>query len=350
MRRLVLLLLLSACGGGGGDGGGSPDSNGNPYGITESGPGVLSASPLALEQLITATPLGSLNPPGHTTPTDHVYLHFVDAYGGQQQTRDCSARPVFAPGAGVVMFILQTETQGDTKVMVQMTKTFYYYLDHVLPLAALQLGTRVAAGQQIATTTGRCPSIDLGVIDTQQTQPGLLNLARYGELGAHAASPYRYFSEPLRTQIYAKVRLFEGVPADKDGRIGWGVAGKLAGDWFHASLPTTASAAGPEGWPKTVSFAYDWYSGAPRLAIGGTIATPGTLAIDAARGEAGRDPALVGPEQGLLVYRGSGRTGLIGDGWALVQMVDATRLRIEFVPGNGVKPTAFTAAAQEYLR
>lgn len=348
MRRLLILLLLTACGGGGGGYGGA--GNTDPYGITATGPGVLSASPLALETLVSGTPLGSLNPPGHTTPTDHVYLHFVDAYGGQQQANDCRARPVYAPGAGVVMFILQTEAQGDTKLMVQMTKTFYWYLDHVLPLAGIQLGTRVTAGQQIATTTGRCPSIDLGVIDTEQTAPGLLNLVRYGEQGSHAASPYRYFSEPLRAQLYAKVRLFEGVPADKDGRIGWGVAGSLAGDWFHASLSATAPANGPDGWPKSLSFAYDWYSGAPRLSIGGTLATPGVLALDAARGEAGRDPSLVGVAQGLTVYRGSAKVGLIGDGWVLVQMLEAARIRIEFVPGNGTKPSAFTAAAQEYLR
>jgi len=73
----ALLLSLLACGGGGGSSGG----NGGDIitaGITATGPGVLSVSPLDTSTLIWATPLGSLAPPGHVLPTDHVYLMFVD--------------------------------------------------------------------------------------------------------------------------------------------------------------------------------------------------------------------------------------------------------------------------------
>lgn len=339
-----LMALIVACGGGGGSSSGGTANN--AYGITATGPGVLSVSPLDTATLVYATPLGKLAPPAHVLPTDHVYLYFVDPWSSQQQAADCSARPVYAAGSGVVSFSVVTEAQGDTKVMVQMTQTFMYYYDHVLLLPNVKVGTRVAAGEQIATTTGRCPSMDLGVIDLEVSPPGYLNPVRYGDYGAHVASPYKYFSESLRTLYRSRVRLFEGVPADRDGRVDWGVRGRLVGDWFHASLGTQASASGPDAWVKSVAFAYDWFDGAPRISIGGTIATAGVLAI--AAGDP--DPAAVSVGSGLVAYQGTPKLGGISTGWLLAQMLADDRIKLEYFAGATSRPTAFTTAAQEYLR
>ena len=342
----LLALALTGCGDGENSNSGS---NNNPYGLTTTGPGVLSASPLDAATLVYATPLGKLSPPGHVLATDHVYLSFVDPWSPQQQNNDCSPRPVYAAGAGVVYFLLQTETQGDTKMMIQMSPTFWYYYDHVIPLGGMQLGTRVTAGQQIATTTGRCPSMDLGVIDLDVNPPGFINPGRYGDLGAHVASPYKYFTPDLQTLYYAKVRLFEGVPYDKDGRVDWGKAGYLAGDWFHSSIANAPASTinGSEGWEKTISFAKDWFDGSPRISIGGTIATPKVLRIANA---AAPVPDLVTPSSGLIAYEGIATNGINDPGWILVQMLDAATIKIEFFAQATTAPTAFTAAAQTYVR
>jgi hypothetical protein len=282
-------------------------------------------------------------PPGHVLPTDHVYLNFVEPTGSL--TVDCSPRNVYAAGSGVVNFVLQTEAAGDTKVMVQMTRTFYYYYDHVVPLPGIKVGSKVSAGDKIATTTGRCPSIDLGVYDLDVDPPGFLNPARYGEIGAHPASPYKYFSEALRVAYHAKVRLLEGVPVDKDGKVDWGVPGRLAGDWFHTSLPVNQSAAGPDGWSKTISFAYDWYDRSPKISIGGTIVGPMILTI----GKADTDPAQVSTASGLLSYRDTPTGQQNRAGWVLVQMLSDDRIKIEYFSGD-TRPLAFSSAAQEYIR
>lgn len=350
--RFVLLLLLGACSGDdGGNNGAHSGGTDNPWGITASGPGVLSVSPLDPATLVTATPLGKLAPPGHVLPTDHVYLSYVDPWSGQQQNNDCSKRPIYAAGGGVVMFVMQTETAGDLKVMIQMTRTFYYYYDHVLLEPGIAVGSRVNAGDRIGTTTGRCPSIDLGVIDLEVNPPGLVKPSRYGDFGAHAASPYKYFTPELQTLYYSKVRLPEGVPADKDGRIDWGVAGTLAGDWFHESLANAPASTvmGPDGWGKTLAFAYDWYDGTPRISIGGLIATPGVLAI----GNGDPDPKTVTPASGPVVYRTTRKLGLIADGHLLVAMSGPERIRVEYFPATAIAsapPTTFTAAAKEYVR
>jgi hypothetical protein len=340
---VVTAIALQACGGGGGGGSGSPN-NSVPDGVVGTGPGILSASPLDLSTLVAATPLGMLAPPGHVLPTDHVYLSFVDSTL-PPSSQDCTARNVYAAGGGVVSFVLQTEAAGDTKVMVQMTKTFYYYYDHVLLLPGVKVGSKVSAGERIATTTGRCPSMDLGVYDLDVNPPGFLNPTRYGELGAHPASPYKYFTEPLRTSYYAKVRLREGIPIDKDGRLDWGAKGRLSGDWFHTSLPANANSAGPDGWPKTVSFAYDWLDQSPKISIGGTIASPLVLSIS----KTDLDPTLVMPASGVQAYRDTPSGPQNRAGWVLVQMLANDRIKIEYFTGE-IRPIAFTAAAQEFIR
>jgi hypothetical protein len=344
LTALALTLAALACGGGSTTPGNDPT---NPFGLTETGPGVLSVSPLDTAQIVSTTPLGYLAPPAHVLPTDHVYLLFVDAYSSNLGTPDCSPRPVRAAGSGVVTFLLVTDIHGDTKVDVQMTKTFHYYYDHILPRAGLAVGTRVSAGDTIGTTTGWCPSIDLGVIDYDQVAPGLLNLNHYPVSTQHARSPYAYFTPALAAALRAKTRVLEGVPTDPDGRIGWGQAGTLAGDWFHASLPADPNVVGgPTGWPKSLAFAYEWQAQKPRISIGGTIAAPGVLA------PAPGDPDFrtVTPASGKVAFHGTPTLGLIGPSWVLVQLTDATHLTIEVFPDGPAAPTAFTATAQGYVR
>jgi hypothetical protein len=344
---LALALSVVACGGH--TDSTSPPDWSNPYGLTTSGPGVLSVTPLDTSTWYASTPLGALAPPGHVLPTDHVYLYFVDAWNGQQQNSDCRARPVRAAGAGVVTFVLVTENTGDTKVDVQMTRTFHYYYDHVLLKPGIAPGTHVNAGDTIATTTGRCPSMDLGVYNLDVTPVGLVNTARYAGQTLHVVSPYPYFSEPLRSWIYARVRMLEGVPSNKDGRTDWGVRGRLVGDWFHGSLANESASVinGPAGWPKTLSFAYDWFDNTqPRISIGGTIATAGLLRPAVSD----PDPASITVASGLVVYQGTPILGQIAPGWVLVQLLRDDRLRVEYVTSGSAKPTAFSAAAQEYVR
>jgi hypothetical protein len=349
---LVLLLALVSCGGGGGGGSSSPGTGSNNNGplndITATGPGVLSVSPLATSTIYAVSPLGALAPPGHVLPTDHIYISFVDPWSGNQQNNDCSKRPVYAAGPGTVMFTLVTEVQGDTKVMVMMTKTFIYYYDHVLLLSNIKVGSKVAAGEQIGTTTGRCPSIDLGVIDLDVNPGGFVNPSRYGDYGAHPASPLKYFTASLRTFYLDHVRIFDGVPADRYGRTDFGIRGKLSGDWFHASLASSPASVinSQEGWIKTLSFAKDWYQGAPRISIGGTITTPGVLAVAAG------DPdfASVSVASGVVAFEGAKVIGNIGPGWVLVQMLTDERIRVEYFGGAASRPASFTSAAQEYVR
>ena len=343
---LVALVVVNACGGSEPTSSGERDGS-NPYNVTATGPGVLSVSPLDTATVFAASPLGKLAPPGHTLPTDHVYINFVDAWGGNVQANDCSKRPIYAAGSGVVDFVFVTEAAGDTKVDVQMTKTFHYYYDHVLPLPGIGPGVHVDAGQQIATTTGRCPSIDLGVWDMDVTLPGIINAARYPDQTKHAASPYKYFMPALRAFYLSKSRILEGVPYDREGRIDFGVAGHLIGDWFHSSLAENPNASsGPEGWPKELAFARDWYDGRLRVSIGGVIG-PSLVAGIAASDP---DPAAVSTASGMVTYQLTRWGASAPSAWLVVQMTADDRIKVQMVPMPAERPSAFTSAAQEYRR
>lgn len=345
MRRLAALtLLLAVSGCSGGPTSPSPNDPNNPYNVA-GGSAVLTASPIDPEFVFATSPLGKLGPPDHTLPTDHVYVSFVDAFGNQPGG-GCGTHPIYAAGGGVVTFVLATEARGDTKVDVQMTPTFHYYYDHVLLLPGITPGTRVTAGQQIATTAG-CPSFDIGAYDLGATLPGLVNPARYGPSTRHAVSPYRHFTDALRALYVSRSRVFEGVPRDPDGRIDYGAAGRLAGDWFHSSLPVdTGSSGSPNGWSKSIAFAYDYYDGTPRISVGGTIGSPFVGSIAATD----PDPATVSVSSGLIAYQVRLSGAVSPYGWLLVQMTAADRIRVEFVAGAGQRPTGFTTAAQDYVR
>jgi hypothetical protein len=93
----------------------------------------LSVSPLADSLIAFITPLGNLNPPGHTLPTDHIYFYFVDP--DHCPCDLATPREVRAPAAGTVAYILRVT---DDKVGIRIDDRVMYYPGHL----------RVAAGMR----------------------------------------------------------------------------------------------------------------------------------------------------------------------------------------------------------
>lgn len=338
--QLTILAVGAACGGDGGNATAGP-----PTGVTPP-PGAVAeftVSPIALDSFALVTPLGSLNPPGHTLPTAHAYMYVVD-FDRRPIVRDTIPRTVYVPATGTVEFLMQP-TGGDAKVQLRVTHDFSYFIDHVRLRAPLAVGTVLHAGDVLGVTNPGA-ALDLGALDRRVTHPGLLNPRRYPEPSLHAATPWRYFVEPLRTQLYAKQRRHPAAPPD--ARIDFGVAGRLAGDWFHESVPNSSEASGPAGWPRTLAFVYDYYDPtAVRIAIGGTIATPGVWAIPA---DAPR-PASVSVATGMVAYRllytdaRDAQAGLM-----LVRMLADDRIRVQVLAGSQATDGAFDDRAQVYVR
>lgn len=296
-----------------------------------SGPLVLRASPISEAAIRWITPLGNLNPPSHTLPTDHIYFYFAAPDSGESPL---ARRTSFAaPGDGTVTMILGG-VGTESKVWIRQTATFTYYLDHLILTEPLTVGSPVTAGQVLGTT-GSAYAVDLGVVNSALTL-GFVNPSRYVPETLHADGPLKYFEEPVRGQLYAHV---QRLGPDLDGRIDFDIAGRLMGNWFA-------------GDSTALVFTQDTYDPS-RVLIG---LESGTMRGVFGIGARDPQPRDVSVESGLVLYTltrtSSGPPKPFSDtpiGSLLVQMVDETHLRMETAPLPLV-PAGFSGSARTFSR
>jgi hypothetical protein len=300
---------------------------------------VFSVSPLDPDKIREIIPLGNLNPVGgHVFPTDHIYLDYSREAG----------LVVSAPAPGTVTSI-RDQLRGDFKIEIQVDENSSYYLAHLEIEPGIAVGNKVMPGQKLGRTSGKS-MLDLGTNDARVRLLGFINPERYPAPTLHAISPLKLFAEPLRSELYAKVKRSV---SDKDGRIDLDKPGRLIGNWFREDVAVKDSSRGdPAVWNKQLSFAYDVRDPkSVRISIGGTVAPAGLYGVQ----EGAPDPAEVGVDARLVRYRltklgGSTRAnGFAGS--LLVQLIDQSHLRIEwFDAGNSPEVKGFTENASLYSR
>ena len=324
---LVLTGVVAACGAKSG-----PTAPSTPGQTTApAGTLVFRTSPIDQSAIRWITPLGNLNPPAHAIPTDHIYFYFADPDAAETAL---ARRTEFrAPGDGMVTTVLGS-VGAESKVFIQQTSTFSYYLDHLILAVPLTRGSTVTAGQVLGTT-GTAFGIDLGVINNSLTLNFIVP-SHYISDTIHADAPLKYFEEPLRSQLYARV---QRLGPDLDGKIDYDIAGRLSGNWFIGQTPL-------------VAFVYDTYD--PSKVV--IAASAGTL--QGVFGIAAGDPLPrdVSPRSGRVLYTLSraitgppkpGTGGVVG--YMLVEMTDDTHIRMQTFPG-ATPPTDFTSSAGTYSR
>jgi hypothetical protein len=275
------------------------------------------------------TPLGNLNPPGHTLPTNHAY--FFHATPGL---------PVVAPASGVV----QVAAHGtDDALLVGAVSGVSYNIAHIVLDPGIAAGSAIASGQRIGVTSSQSMAVDLGVMN-QAVTLFFVRPDRYSQATLHAESPLKYFQEPLRSALYARV-VRNG--DDKDGKIDFDRAGRLAGNWFLEDVAPSDSESVASG-PKQLAFVRDVQDPSlVRVSIGGSVALSGAFYV----GNGAADPADVAPSSGPTTYRlytSAARSGT-GVGTLIVQMLADDRVRVEAFPGSAAAAT-FTNAAVIYVR
>src|SRR6185312_4713506 len=99
-------------------------------------------------------PLGNLNPPDHTLPTDHIYFYH------RLRHPSAPSYDVLAPAGGIVR---EARRGHDDMLRVQVTATQTYYLGHVHLDAAIHDGMVVAAGQRVGITSTLSYGLDIGL-------------------------------------------------------------------------------------------------------------------------------------------------------------------------------------------
>jgi hypothetical protein len=298
-------------------------------------------SPIDLDKVEYLEPLGCVNPAGHTFPTDHVYFYYNLGTATHQYDPNFIL-PVYAPASGRINFILEAGgPRTDTKIMVQVNANFIYYLDHIILDSTLAMDSMVTAGQRVGVT-GSAFAMDLGVINTNITLPGLINPARYGYT-MNTDSPYKYYPEPLKSQMYA---LVNRISADKDGRIDYDIKARLIGNWFHESVKIEDSN-GPIAWPKSISFAPDSYDPSQMvIGLGGYIGIVGKFKTSIND----PDPAQVSVNSGKVIYHLNNYFRNESSGLLAAQILDDLRMKIEYFPYATSDTASFDSKAQIYSR
>ncbi len=332
-----------------------------------SGPITFTYSPLEENLIDSITPLGNLNPPGHTFPTDHIYLNLSE---GQDAPPYAMIR---APADGIITGIelgVYDRPDGggtyeDYALDFTYTSTFkgYFYhlngLDQSILQEAGTLNTDgytdvhipVEAGDVLGKIEWIQPygyGMDWGVIDYDVTL-GFTNSDRYEDPchpPLHSVCPLDYCAEPLKTSLYEKV----GRTAEpRGGKIDFDQPGKLVGNWFAEGIDESD----PLGdWSNHLAFVYNLYDPTQiKISIGGNLSITGLYSV------VGNfpDPADVSIETGKVCYQLQGTPMESGggqqEGVLIAQVVDTNRIKVDTIEGvQASSDPDFTENAKYYIR
>jgi hypothetical protein len=355
----TLIAATAACG----DKGGGPTSTdgGPPPGLAACGSTPFLTVPLVpIGNIFTVAPLGNLNPPPHTFPTDHLYLYMS------------ATAAISAPGAAVLTnVVVQHRTGGGQQAVDDYELVFFPCADVQLQLAhvanlSVQLRTKVgaldgscnpsyqtggftyqqcsksvtvalAAGDGLGTSAA---SLDVFARDRRQALT-YVNPSRLpdpnGAFGdTHVACPIDYFvasiADPMRAKLGPPGSVRTTPPVC--GEVMQDVPNTAAGRWFHTGSPNNPedphlALAHDNIHPATGAFSVG--TSIPSLPSGVYTFVP------ASTGRVNLDFGLVQTVGQAYCYEVNGNRRV------LIQLVSVTHLRVEgFGSGTCGDPTSWT--------
>lgn len=324
------------------------------------GTALLTVSPVQPTDIGGWVPLGNLNPPGHTFPTDHQYLYLSTFSTPSAQ------RPVglVSPGNVTITRARRTtySTDGHTDYSVSFSVCAdvageFGHVATIAPSVLSQLGafdqgcdsyspqpgltvstcfTRtiavpLAAGEPLGTVGGapNPASLDFSFWDRRVPALVYANPSRWIVSGDrfdsfHVVPASDYFAEPAKSAIAAKLGSFDGrmrrTAAPVGGTVALDVAGTAQGAWLHPSQPTH---------PETPHLAIVPDNVDPtQIAVSVGMSQPGFKSgwyrfTPQSTGQMNRHPSEITADGQTYCFE------LQYGGVLLLRLVDATTLRVE---------------------
>ncbi len=356
------ILAVVACGGHHGGGSTGPNPPSGLAACTSAPP--LAVSPVDLAVLQDIAPLGNLNPPGHTFPTDHIYLYTPFVSGGS------TPAAVQSPGDIAITSVgRQTRSGGGQPDLVDYTVQFYpcadvyMYLGHLSALTAdvlTQVGPFDAGcnapymtggftyqqcykGVSITLSAGTAlgamggPSegaLDLGAYDRRTAALAFVDPARVSGGGGgafsalHTVCPIDYFASAVASAMRA---LLGGGGVRRSvapvcGELMQDVANTGQGRWFYDATTNDdhhLALVHDNVVPGLGVFSMG--TSVPSVPTGTYRFTP------ASSGRVNLDFKLVTADGNLYCYQSSSWPSL----HIVLQVVTASTLRIQGFPGGG---------------
>jgi hypothetical protein len=320
--QLILLIILTLCG-----------CKKDEEEVVMPEPVVFTRAPVDTMYLKTATPLGNMNPPGHTIPTDHIYFYLDGA----------DFVPVYSIGGGTIKDVRYNEWSDDYNIYIEYSSSCGYYFDHIANIPPyISTDYELEAGVLLGYCETSQGAIDLGVIDNE-VENYFIVPERYLDKNIHCANPYLYFTDSVRNILYEKNRRTK---EPRGGKIDYDIDGRLSGNWFLDSIEVNVLNATHEYQDYQLVFACDlWDPDVILIAAGGTLklAPFYSRVVDNTP-----DPKDVTVSSGLVKYE---LASYVASGTLLVQMVEDRKIKVEVFPDlQKDEVDNFTSNAKLYIR
>jgi len=309
-------------------------------------------SPVDVHEIDDITPLGNLAPPGHTLPTEHIYI----AVSEQRSTTEII--PLRAPGDIVITSVTSNSDfmapeREEYSIRFSLCEDVHGYYNHVKALSddlkeeiskvkCAQFGDgggdscekgisyKVAAGTVIGGVGHLQGNFDLGIYDTR-TILEYVNMDRYSkERSIYIVCPLDYFEQKVQAELYKKIAREE---APRCGIVLQDVPGTLQGNWFFGDSNQI--------WPWDQHLSFVHLNDDPNykvISAGGVFIDAGFWKfIPTHSGTVNRDFDEVRANGKVYCYdnlksRISGQNDLSGR--IIVELTSGIDLKIEHQPGN----------------
>ena len=329
---------------------------------------LFSVSPVKSADLLYVVPLGHLNPPDHTIPTDHIYLILKDT----NQIIPDSAKEVFAPGDITITSIQKTHVirggklqSDDYSIDFSPCKNVRGKFGHVTKLSPdltklmetndLSCDTRksgpsdeatycrkdlnfqVKAGELIGEAGGgSATGLDFQLIDRRSEKLNYANPKRYREDAFHFVCPLDFFDQTSKDSLYQKLgnNSVKRTIEPRCGEVNQDIVGTVQGNWTSADGLIDA----PENWSKTLALVHDNTDPSIGvLSIGGVISTPQRILFSPKTdGQINRDFSQVKVDEKIYCYEGrtAGQQQGGQSGRGLIQLDNETTMKVENQSGS----------------
>jgi hypothetical protein len=330
------------------------------------------AYPANMTRIRTITPLGNLNPPGHTFPTDHMYFNSLNSSEGFQ---------VFAPGDITITRLGRVNYNppqvlnitDDYTIEFRVCRELTGKFGHVNDLSQLlwsKISPFGSAGDQVQTWTvaSRIYTAYQKDVNIAVTAGDLLGIAGIGggydfwlkdtrvtllwvnqdwsREFQNTVSPLDYFTPSLKAVMDTYLRYWDlthVVPANYSGKVDFDVAGTAQGIWVRGDYSPSGSTRAEDIGLALVYSNFNASKAAISIGIAG--ASSGTYAWDenaytftpAHSGYGNRDFDEVTPGGSIYYYfcEQFGSPGAFTKA-ILLKMDDTSHVRVQFVDNGGV--------------
>jgi len=376
---LVLVAMACIIAAGCGDTSQPPDNEDSPkVGACEGGL-AFTVCPVDLDDVSSIVPLGNLNPPGHTFPTDHIYF-YLKAAGGTGVTVET---PLYALGnmtltsatasqhvnAGLIDFGVTMECGEVVLILGHVTTLAANIFGNTTDLSGWdlqdeystggetyrmyrkQFDRAIQAGDSLGTAGGNPGqwALDIGLYDRSSISGTAANPSRWQKSWyRHADCPLEFYEAgPVVDSIWALV-VRDGGAGDlyPCGQVLQDVPGTAHGCWFLDGIT--------DPYPEDNHLALVWSNTQPSLAAisAGTMIptlTSGVYNITPENtGVLNRDFSAVTADGTVYGYTPPGLPG----GVIVIALPTTNSLWIEYLPSATTNPASwvFTAAKTLFYR